>query len=387
MSEIKLYPLQHRDRPQIAVSFAYNIEIKEYLQKFPGLYWSKTHSVFYTAHTSENKKKFYEFLSRKNWLVNYTEMQPKPRASVADKRNNKLNNESKKSLWDYVNYLKGKRYSESSIRTYYNFVLKFVKFQTKPFSEITNRDVELFIEKEIAGRNYSISTHRQCISALKHFATLNNFPEIDTDQFHRPKKSNFLPTVLSQEEMISLLQNTRNLKHRAVLALIYSSGLRIGELLKLKLSQIDVDRRQIFVVQSKGRKDRYVVMADSFIPLLFNYLNTYKPGIFFVEGPEGKPYSGSGVRSFLKDSCRRAKIYKRVTPHTLRHSYATHMLENGIGLRHIQELLGHSKPETTMIYTHVAQKDLMQIKSPLDMAIKKYMESGKEKENLRLSGE
>ena len=138
--------------------------------------------------------------------------------------------------------------------------------------------------------------------------------------------------------------------------LLYSSGLRIGEVTSLLLKNIDILRRQIKVEGGKGRKDRFVVLANTFLPLLQNYLSTFKPAFYFVEGTEGKKYSQSSIRKFLFKSVQKAGISKKVTPHTLRHSYATHLLENGVGLRHIQELLGHAKPETTMIYTHVAKK-------------------------------
>lgn len=159
------------------------------------------------------------------------------------------------------------------------------------------------------------------------------------------------------------------------MALIYSAGLRISELINLELRQIDVDRRQIIIKNAKGRKDRNVILAKSFIPVLNNYLNTYRPKVYFTEGKIGGKYSPESIRAFLKRSCQAAKISKNVTPHTLRHSYATHLLENGIDLRYIQELLGHAKPETTMIYTHVAKKDLLQIESPLDIAFKTIVET------------
>ncbi|MGY0425436.1 MAG: tyrosine-type recombinase/integrase [Polaribacter sp.] len=204
--------------------------------------------------------------------------------------------------------------------------------------------------------------------------------KIDSLLLERPKKSRILPTVLSQREVITLLQVTKNLKHRAIIALLYSAGLRIGELISLELSHIDIARRQILVKSGKGRKDRYVILANSFLPLLQNYLSTYNPTYFFVEGGIKTPYSASSIRKFLHRSTELSKISKKVTPHTLRHSYATHLLENGIGLRHIQELLGHSKPETTMIYTHVAKKDLLEIKSPLDTLLESL---AKEKAQLK----
>jgi len=136
----------------------------------------------------------------------------------------------------------------------------------------------------------------------------------------------------------------------------------------------------------KGRKDRYIVLAESYLPLLKNYLATYTPQTYFCEGALGTPYSAASVRKFLSRSCKKAGIRKHVTPHTLRHSYATHLLENGIDLRYIQELLGHSKPETTMIYTHVAKKDLLDIKSPLDIAISRIIDSGYNPKKVIISG-
>ena len=185
--------------------------------------------------------------------------------------------------------------------------------------------------------------------------------------------------------MISIIQCTKNLKHRAILTLTYSAGLRISELINLKLEHIHIYRKQLLIKRAKGRKDRYVTLADSFMPLLQNYLTTYKPEIYFAEGEKRKPYSASSVRKFLSRSCKVAHINRAVTPHTLRHSYATHLLESGVGLRHIQELLGHSRPETTMIYTHVARKDLMDIKSPLDYAVAQLSKNDKVEQKFLLS--
>jgi site-specific recombinase XerD len=232
----------------------------------------------------------------------------------------------------------------------------------------------------------SISSQRQLISAIKLLKAF--YPEcaIDELKLQRPHKSKILPTVLSKEEVIDLLRCTPNLKHRTILAMIYAAGLHIGELIHLELKHIDIDRRQVFIKNAKGRKDRNVILAESVLPLLLNYLSTYTPKKYFVEGvKEGHKYAPESVRGFLKKSVQRANIKKHVTPHTLRHSYATHLLENGIDLRYIQELLGHVKPETTMIYTHVTKKDLLQIKSPLDMALKSLMKEQPGSNTLRLS--
>ncbi len=283
----------------------------------------------------------------------------------------KLDARSKKLLHGYVKYLRGKLLSESTVRTYYIHILDFfIHLGNRDIEEVGNRDVELFVEQVCLKRNYSVSTHRQVISAIKQFAKFQPC-RIENLELERPKKSRFLPSVLSKYEVIELLRNTRNIKHRAALALLYSSGLRIGEMIALELADIDIERRQIFVRKGKGRKDRYVILAESFAQLLHNYLVTYNPRKYFLEGTKpATSYSATSVRNFLKRSVERAGIRKKVTPHTLRHSYATHLLEQGVDVRYIQELLGHSRPETTMIYTHVTKKDMLQISSPLDTLVK-----------------
>ncbi|MDT0678039.1 site-specific tyrosine recombinase/integron integrase [Autumnicola musiva] len=384
MKIIKLFPLEHRSALQIGVSFIYDLEMKNHLMALPGIKWSSTKKVFYFPYSEDAITILRKHLRGTGWYVDFSAIDENEFNKRTLKHPN-LKAEHQAILEKFDSYLRGKRYSESTVKTYYSFLLKFLKFHNAPLAQLNNRNIEMFMEQVIARKNYSISTHRQCVSAFKHFVELFGFTEICLEKISRPKKSRILPRVLSQKEVINLLIATRNLKHRMVLAIIYSSGLRIGELLKLRLHDIDIDRRQIFISQAKGRKDRYVGMAETFIPILLNYLKTYQPVQRLVEGKAGEPYSASSVRFFLKESCRRAGIVKRVTPHTLRHSYATHMLEHGVGLRHIQELLGHSKPETTMIYTHVTQQDLLQITSPLDTAVSQLLKSGKEEENLRLS--
>ncbi len=388
MKKITLLPLQHKGEWQISVSFPFDREIKEHIMKLGGIKWSRTHRCFYVAFSAENKKKLFKHLNSRGWFIDYSGLEnPSAEKTVTPVEKPVYSREQKKMLHEYVNYLRGRRLSESSIRTYYQFILKFVEFlNEKPLTEVTTRDIELFVEQKIAAADYSLSSHRQCISAVKHFLELYRETEVDTTHLHRPKKSRYLPTVLSKEETIGLLRATRNLKHRAILGMIYSSGLRVGELLNLRLREIDLQRRQVFIRCSKGRKDRVVILAESMVPLLGNYLGTYSPKEYFAEGEYGGPYSAQSIRAFLKISCKRAGITKRVTPHTLRHSFATHMLENGIDLRYIQTLLGHSKPETTMIYTHVSRKDLLKIESPLDATIKELMENGKNTDHLLLSG-
>ena len=350
----------HRKNKQILVKFKYHQKLIDLIKTVNGVFWSTSLKTWYLKNTDKNIQLIID-LFKGLTEVNTSKISRKK----VFQRN--LTEAQKKLLNNFYLFLKGKRYSQSTINTYTFFVADFINFHTKiALENLTNRNVEEFIETVFLERNYSISTQRQFISALKLFIVFYPQTKINDLQLERPKKSRQLPNVLSQEEVIEIIRVTKNLKHRAIIALIYSCGLRISELIKLELKNIDINRRQVFIKNAKGRKDRYIILAESLLPLLQNYLTSYMPKHFFVEGEVNKPYSESSIRKFLHKSTQLAGVLKNVTPHTLRHSYATHLLENGIGLRHIQELLGHSRPETTMIYTHVAKKDLLEIRSPLD---------------------
>ncbi|PQJ82687.1 site-specific tyrosine recombinase/integron integrase [Polaribacter glomeratus] len=371
----------HKKELKLLLKFEYNNTLINLTRKLKNARWSKTLNSWHVDFTQENialiTKTFKDITP-----INSDKL---PKKELF-KRN--LTDSEKMLLNDFYLYLKGKRYSQSTLQTYTFFVADFINFYTKkPLDELTNRDVELFIEKVFIERNYSVSSQRQFISALKLFIVFYPQTKINDLVLVRPKKSRKLPSVLSQEEVLTIIQCTRNLKHRAIIALLYSCGLRISELINLKLADFHIERKQLIVKNGKGRKDRYVSLADSFLPLLSNYYHSYKPELYFVEGQNGGKYSSESVRQFLRKSSLSAKIKKNVTPHTLRHSYATHLLENGVDIRYIQSLLGHAKPETTMIYTHVKRKDLMDIQNPLDIALKKINNRDNEKGNLLLSGD
>ena len=388
---ITLSKLYHRKTHCIAMFFGFDKTLIDLVKQLTDALWSQTHKVWYLPNNPENLKLIFSTFKGKAH-INSEQFFKKPDAREVKqiarvKEERHLTEANKTLLNNFYKYLIGKRYSKSTVDTYVYLVADFIAFyNAKTIESLTNRDVEVFLETVYVKKDFAISTQRQFISAMKLFVAFN--PQIDINEFklERPKKSKILPTVLSSEDIINLLRATKNLKHRAILALIYSAGLRISELLRLELKHINIERKQLIVKSSKGRKDRYVVLADSFMPLLKNYYFTYKPKRYFVEGPDESMYSASSIRKFLAKSCKAAHIYKDVTPHTLRHSYATHLLEHGINLRHIQELLGHSKPETTMIYTHVARKDLLEIKSPLDMAVTTHKKNDNEEQKFLISG-
>jgi integrase/recombinase XerD len=373
MAAISLEPFTHQAKSCIAIKFPYNFETKEYIKKFDGVYWTKTHRTFYIFYNEVRLDDFKKYLAEGNFqLITETDI---PLNIISKGKNTSLaplNIEKIGIHRHFIEFLKGKRFSKSTIATYSGFVLEFLRFTgEKPTEKLNENDVRLYVEWAVGALNYSISTHRQMVSGLKHFAYFFPACSINVEKIHMPKKDKKLPVVLSVEEVLNLLQTTKNLKHRVIIAMLYGSGLRIGELINLELSDFDFPRKQLHIRNGKGRKARYSTIAESLFPLLKNYHQTYKPKIYFIENPNGGTYSAESIRSFLRKNTKNAGITKTVTPHTLRHSYATHLLEQGIDIRYIQELLGHSRPETTMIYTHVTRKDLQEIRSPLDNAIKK----------------
>lgn len=368
----------------IELYFKYSNHLLSIIRGLDKFKWSASKKCWYGTFTQDNLKLIRESLASVAELIDNESLYRAPKVTPK-KRNRTLTKENAITLSSFRKYLEGKRYSKSTIESYSVFIGDFLEYvKDKPLKSISNRDVELFIEDVFIPKKYSISTHRQFVSAIKLFKLF--YPECSIEELNltRPKKSRHLPIVLSQQEILEILRCTKNLKHRAILALLYSCGLRVGELINLELKHIDIQRNQIAVRNSKGRKDRYVKMADSITPLLLNYVQTYKPQLYFAEGKTNKKYTASSIRAFLKRSCQLAKISKTVTPHTLRHSYATHLLEGGTDIRVIQTLLGHNKPETTMIYTHVSTSFLERVNNPLDQAVKKFMTNGNNEEYLKI---
>ena len=371
MIYITLASFMHHKQKCISLSFAYSFKVKQYIKNGHGVKWSNTFRCFYALDKGSNRALLAGYLQAGGYTVKTTSITHKQLASKgAPKPKDDLSQEKQLVYTEFISFLKGKRYSESTLKVYGHFVYCFLKHtDNKPLELLDENDVRLFIETSVGILNYAVSTHRQMVSALKHFAYFYPACAINTEAIFMPRKDRKLPEILSIQEVLSLIEVTKNIKHKTIIAMLYGSGLRIGELLHLQLKDFDFDRDQLHIRNAKGRKDRYATIAKSLHPLLKSYYTSYKPTVYFIENPNGGLYSAGSVRSFLKKSCRAAGINKKVTPHTLRHSYATHLLEQGTDIRYIQELLGHSKPETTMIYTHVTQKSLRDIKSPLDTSL------------------
>lgn len=377
-NRVRLRRGEHRGVSVVFLYFLFDFEFKEYVKTFPGIRWSQSNGCFYVPYSLVLSRQLEaHLLGWKDVTLVYEGEEEQVKQTAQAQRRAPLPKDKKELLTYFENYLLGKRYSANTLSVYVSFIKDFLQFHKAEDPEtLDGESVRLYIEWAVKHHQYSISTHRQLVSALKHFAFFYPKCSIDPERISRPKKQRKLPVVLSMEEVMRILQVTRNLKHKAIIALLYSSGLRVGELIDLQLSAFDFERKLLHIKSGKGNKDRYTQLADSVIPLLKTYYDAYRPEVYFVEGIKGGRYSANSVRAFLKESCKLARIRKPVSPHTLRHSYATHLLESGTGLRYIQVLLGHSKPETTMIYTHVRSHDLADVQSPLDLLVRKFRDSG-----------
>lgn len=286
-----------------------------------------------------------------------------------------LTESKKKELQQFKYYLESQRYSLSTKRSYIGFISSFLGyFADKDSEAITLANIHHYNACVIIKSGYSVSYQRQFVGALKLFYGYVVHCPFEIDELERPNKERRLPQVLSKQEIKDILTHTSNVKHKAILSTIYSAGLRIAEVLNLRLENLDAQRMLVRIAQSKGKKDRYVKMSQANLILLRSYYKKYKPKVFLFEGKAGEPYSSTSIRKILKRACYQANIKKRVTPHTLRHSYATHMLELGVDLRYVQAMLGHAKPETTMIYTHVSTSKIQDLANPFDELVNEEME-------------
>lgn len=244
----------------------------------------------------------------------------------------------------------------------------FLKFiYPKPPHEVVAEDMVCFVNEYIIPNGLSYSYQNQAINGAKLFFREVLKSKLDVEKFERPRREYKLPNVLSKEEIKAIPGSLKNKKHKTALSLIYACGLRRGELLNLKLCDIDSRRGVLKILKSKGKKDRIVPISENIIQMLRDYYEEEKPITWLFEGQKkNTKYSATSLSEVLESAVNKANIKKPVTLHWLRHSYATHLLEAGTDLRYIQELPGHKSSKTTEIYTHVSTRSLQKIKSPFD---------------------
>jgi integrase/recombinase XerD len=369
---ITLKHLLIKGKRYIGLQFNTDKVIQALVKELPNVKWSNKFNMAYILNSKQNLDVIFDIFSGVVWVnSNY----------FFDKKPINDNNEPMDIMWyrkrslpenfrhcptSYLDKLQLKKYANNTIKSY---ILAFETFindhKTKELIQINENDVRNYILKLIQ-ENKSDSYINITINSIKfYYESVLGMPN-RFYQIERPRKAKKLPKVLSKEDVLKIISNTNNLKHKCIVSLLYSSGIRRNELIHLKITDIDSKRMLILIEAAKGKKDRYTILSYTLLKDLRDYYKQWKPEKYIFEGLYGKQYSTQSVGQIVKNAAIKAGIRITVTPHMLRHSFATHLLEDGVDLRQIQVLLGHSSTKTTEIYTHVATTTFNKITNPLD---------------------
>jgi len=349
---------------RIKVSIPYAMsEERELLKKIESRFYNKQQKLWSISNTEENFKLLQKIFAGKYKIIDEVKTPSIPKYT--------LNTDSLEILAAFEKKIILKSYSKNTLSSYKsefsNFLRYFEKFDVKT---INKEQIESYIFYLIT--KYKISDSRQnvAINAIKfYYENILGKPREYYD-IQRPKSAKSLPDVLSTEEVFALINAPKNIKHKAILYTIYSAGLRIGELTNLRINDIHSKDKYIFVKGAKGKKDRQTLLSDVLVKILRVYYKEYKPSYWLFEGQDGGRYSTTSIQKIYRKAQQNSGANPWSTPHTLRHSFATHLLENGVNLRYIQALLGHSSSKTTEIYTHLVNLSNNKIENPLDNIVK-----------------
>lgn len=348
----------------LRIYYKFNRDIQQQIKQFPMCKWNSPQNCWEIPY-SERFKAELNLIAENNGLnFLYHEVEKpkvKPRKSKYDIRN------YRECPAEYKNKLIELRYSKNTYDVYTDFFEEFINYyEDYKLEDITEEMINDFQLYLITERCVATATQNQAINAIKFYYERVLGQARKVYYIERPREETFLPTVLSTEEVNAILKSIENLKHKAIIMTIYSGGLRISEAINLKLKDIDSKRMQIRVEQGKGKKDRYTLLAKKTLEVLREYVKEYKPKEWLFEGEKGGKYGTRSIQNILKIALKKVGIVKKISVHSLRHSFATHLLENGTDLRYIQALLGHSSSKTTEIYTHITTKGFDSLKNPLD---------------------
>ncbi len=407
--QVMIYRIFHRNQFRLGLFFPVNDKIKA-VCKAQNCTYSRTHKCWYADDSNERLKQISTAL-RGVAFVDYRQINAKLNADelsryksnfVSKARYFDVALKSKKSestqteaasLADivpqaYKDKLNVRRYSESTYKTYTGLFNKFLHYcdhnLKKPVADVTGDEIMHYVLKVIKKYDISLSTQNQIINSIKFYFEHVLGQKREKYWIERPRKEKRLPEILSEQEVIRLIMAAGNLKHQCIIALIYSAGLRRGELVKLRIQDLNFDRKQVFIRGAKGKKDRVSLLSERICVGLNNYLNEHKPNYYLFENINRQALSGSTIGAIVKNASKAAGL-RNVTPHMLRHSFATHLMDKGTDTRMIQELLGHSSLETTAIYTHVTTRSIASLKSPLDAIFNAFENTRTEEKNVKRS--
>ncbi|MGB4843695.1 MAG: site-specific integrase [Ferruginibacter sp.] len=398
MQKIILKPLFHRNQECIGIYFDKNLSLEKIIRQQPAVKWSQTNKCWYIPLTETGYKLLLshlkgiaqpdnsalrEFLFKKQKVM---PVLPEKGMLTADTKTNsykpvnlfaawEINEVNIEALEKLMQQLRLKAYSSSTINTYRNEFIQLLKLlKNKPVDELTPDDLKRYIVFAMEKEGISENTAHSRLNALKFYFEKVLGKEKFFFEIPRPKKRILLPKVLGEDELDRLFKALQNIKHKAMLFTAYSAGLRVSEIVHLKLKDIDSDRMQIFIEKAKGKKDRYVTLSPVLLDILRAYFTKYRPRpveFLFESEQTGRPYPTRTVQRIFQLAKEKAGIKKDIGVHSLRHSFATHLLEKGTDIRYIKDILGHFNIKTTERYLHVSRQSLVNIVSPLDDLWKK----------------
>ncbi|WP_448528545.1 tyrosine-type recombinase/integrase [Raineya sp.] len=352
MSGITFELGEHKGRKVIFIRFPFDKTTNEWVKGLSGAKWSNTNKCWYVLDNAFYRKKF---------------DLPLPEQIPQTKAWHQLCENNQEALRKLVETLELKAYSTSTIKTYRNeFAQLLYLLKDYDVNDLDSEKLRSYFLYCIKFLKLSESTLHSRINAIKfYFEQVLKRPKIFLE-IPRPKKHQNLPKALTAKDIQKIFEVTTNLKHNTILKLVYGMGLRVSEIVGLKITDIDSENMRVLIEKAKGKKDRYVNLPHSILEQLRSYWLAYKPKVYLFEGQYGEQYSIRSVQQIFKNALKKAKINKDVGIHSLRHSFATHLLEQGTDIRFIQELLGHKDIKTTLLYTKVSNQAIQKIKSPLD---------------------
>lgn len=352
--------IDHREN-RLFLRFQYDNDTVRFIKTLDNRRYHAERKEWDILKSAENVKLLKQYLRNNHYKIHLNtkaEEQIKVQKGTPHQRSNK-------GIDSYIKQMEFGGYSKRTIEQYTGIAGIFLaRFKDPETAKIT--DIQKFIMELTINRDFSYAYLNQFISAIKLYYRLIHRKYLGELEIPRPKMPKRLPIVLSKDEIKSMLANIRNFKHKTAISTIYATGMRLSELLNLKLNDIDFSRGIIFIDSGKGNKDRQVALSNKLKAELELYIQSYNPKTYLIEGSPGKPYSSSSLRMILQRALKASGIKKPATIHTLRHSYATHLLEAGTDIRTIQMILGHTNIKTTEIYTHVSNRNILSIRSPFD---------------------
>ncbi|MBX9783355.1 MAG: site-specific integrase [Chitinophagaceae bacterium] len=360
MPAITYQLIVHRNTPRILIKFALNHAWNERIKKVKDARWSNTYKGWHIPDTADNRKKCGLVPVTALSLQQHKVQQPGLRLSA----NNKA------QLLIYVEQLALKKYSKSTVQTYRNEFMQLLQLLGENNAQdLTPAHLKRYMLYCTVTLKLSENTLHSRLNAVKFYFEQVLKQEKFFWEIPRPKKPQLLPKLLNETEISKLFNSLTNKKHKAMLFTAYSSGLRVSEIVNLKISDIDSKRMQIFIERAKGKKDRYVNLSPVLLDILRSYFSEYKPRpkVYLFESEQtGTAYPTRTVQQIFTNAKQKAGIRKEVGIHSLRHSFATHLLDKGTDIKYIKDLLGHFNIKTTERYLHVSKKQLVNIVSPFD---------------------